>query len=677
MKWYEIKAADTGPAEVRIFGEIGWEVTASQFIEDLDALGDRDIDLRISSVGGSVIEGIHIYNRLRLHKGEVRGTIEGLAASMASVIAMACDHVAMMPGWFMIHNPSGAAWGESKDHRKAAEILDKMRETLVTAYVSKTGMDSDEIGALMDAETWMNEVEALEGGFVDDVLEIDDELDMAATIRSINWDRANFSQIPLAVLAAATEPEPVKKMTRQEIIEEDLNDFSKAVKPASIGDGMKTPEQIAAEKAALAEAKEAGRMAEVQRRNDITDVFSGFEAHDAVMQKCLENVECTAEDARAKLLESLKKHNEDVDPQGGVVVVTEDSRDKFRAGALHALKVRAGIEKDDEKNEFRGLSLRELARECANRAGVSANRMRPLEYVGAAFSHGTSDFPYLLENVMHKTLMDAYMEWPTTYEMWSERGMVSDFKINSRVKLGSFNNIETVPENGEFKEGTWSEEKETIQAVTKGRIISLTRQGIINDDLGGFTRIARDLGRAARRTVNADAYGVITANGNMADGVALFDNGHSNLAGSGAAISSTTLSAAKAAMRKQKFNTTDDAYLDIRPDILLVPVALEDTAREIITSSTKDGQSNSRTPNIHQNSLTVVADPLLDADSTTAWYLLSSSDPIVEVAFLDGVDTPFLDSEEGFTIDGVRWKVRLDYAYDSIDWRGAYKNPGA
>lgn len=671
--WFQIKAISNVKAEVRIFGEIGWEVTATEFIRALDELGDSDIDLRISSVGGSVFDGMHIYNRLKMHKGQINCIIEGLAASMATIIACAADTVSMMQGWYMIHNPSGGAWGESKDHRKAAELLDNIRETMAGIYAAKTDMGVEEIKQLMDAETWFNEEQAFENKFVDSTLEIEDDLDMAATLKGFDWDNLPFSHVPEDVLAEVTKPEPKSKPAAKP------QPPKRAAQPADkIGDDSMTPEEIAAEKAAaVAEAEANGRKAEMKRRTDVTAVFSGFEGHADLLASCLEDGECDEAKARTRLVEAMRTKNDATHTPTPAVVSVEDKSEKFIKGVTNALLHRAGVKPDDSANELRGLSLRDIARECAQRAGVDVQSMRPLEFIGSAFSHSSSDFPYILENVMHKKLLASYDEHESTHEAWTQRGEVSDFKINSRLKLGSFNNLDTVVEGGEYKEGTLNEEKETIQASTKGKLISLTRQMIINDDMSAFGTIATSMGQAARRTVNADAYGVLTANAAMSDTVALFHGTHNNLAASGAAITVASISAAKAAMRKQKFTAAEDAYLNLRATHLVVPVALEDVARTFVASETDPSQSNSKKPNIHRGTLEVIVDPLLDDDSATAWYLMAASSPIVEVSYLDGVDTPFLDSEQGFTIDGVRWKVRLDYAKGAIDYRGAYKNPGA
>lgn len=667
--WYQLKALANNKAELRIFGEIGWEVTAQDLIAKLDELGAVDLDVRVNSVGGSVIEGMHIFNRLRLHEGAVAITIEGLAASVATVIACAGKPVKMMDaGWYMIHDPSGLSWGTAEDMRKAAELLDKMRDTIADVYVARTGLDRDAVLQMMDAETWMSPTEARENGFVDEIIEIPQDMAIAAQFRAM--DLSKFKHPPALPAesnsGSAGSTGPVTEQPTQPAAPAASND----------GDVDMTPEELAEMQAA---ATEKGRKEEADRRAAVRAVFEGINGFDvaSVRDACVDDVACTAETARAKLLDAIKAQNDATVVQHNTIHVTRDARDRTRDGMFQALQARAGLVKDNTRNEFRSMSLREMARMCAVNAGVDLSGKTMLQIVGSAFSHSSSDFPYLLENTLGKVLKEAYMSWEPTWRAWAAVGEVNDFKVNSRIRLGSFNNLQTVPETGEFKELSTGEEKETIQALTKGGIFSLHRQAIINDDLGGFVRIARMLGQSAARTVNADVYGVLTANAAMSDSVAIFHADHNNLAGTGAALSVATLSAAKAAMRKQKFASTDDAYLNIQPDILLVPVALEDTARTLIASETDPGQSNSRKPNIHKDTLTVIADPVLDANSATAWYLLSSRDPIVEAVFLDGVQEPFLDSEEGFTVDGVRWKVRLDYGTDSVDFRGGYKNAGA
>jgi len=163
----------------------------------------------------------------------------------------------------------------------------------------------------------------------------------------------------------------------------------------------------------------------------------------------------------------------------------------------------------------------------------------------------------------------------------------------------------------------------------------------------------------------------------MSDGIAFFHANHNNLAAAGAPPDVTTVGAGRSAMRLQKDPDNNDS-LDIRPAIIAGAVALEDTLNVLVASETDPNQGNSRRPNPIRGFAEVVSDPRLDAASTTAWYLFADPNitPAYEVAFLDGNQNPFLESQQGFTIDGVRWKVRLDYGVAAMDWRGGYKDPG-
>ena len=184
-RWYAISTPANSEAEdgveVSIYDEIGFGgVTAKDFVADLRKLKGQHIHLRINSVGGSVIEGAAIYNALRRHKGGLTVHVDGLAASMASVIAMSGDEVLMAGNsMLMIHNPWSMALGDADDLRKEADVLDKLKKTLVNAYTRKTGMDSDEIASLMDDETWLDATQSVAMNFADG---IEDDLEAAAAI---------------------------------------------------------------------------------------------------------------------------------------------------------------------------------------------------------------------------------------------------------------------------------------------------------------------------------------------------------------------------------------------------------------------------------------------------------------------------------------------------------------
>jgi ATP-dependent Clp endopeptidase proteolytic subunit ClpP len=205
--WYQIQAKANNPksADVSIHDEIGmWGVSASAFMRDLKAMGELDeINLSIHSPGGDVLDGWAIYNALKNSKAKITARVEGLAASMASVILMAADEIEIPENaYVMIHNPWGVAIGDAEELRDTAELLDKLGNGLVKAYTERTGNDEKDVREWMDAETWMDGKEAVERGFADTLLN-----GVALSARA--FDTRKFRMTPNAIQANSESPEQV------------------------------------------------------------------------------------------------------------------------------------------------------------------------------------------------------------------------------------------------------------------------------------------------------------------------------------------------------------------------------------------------------------------------------------------------------------------------------------
>ena len=192
---YSVKAKANKQADIYIYEEIGdgWYggVSARQFAKDLRDLGDLDqINLKINSPGGNVFDGNAIYNLLKQHKARVIVSIDGLAASIASVVAMAGDEITIAENaLMMVHNAWGFAIGNAKELREVADTLDKVNDTIVATYLNRTRKEEAEIRRLMDAETWMSATEAIEHGFADKTTAA---LEMAA----FDMSRFKYRNIP-------------------------------------------------------------------------------------------------------------------------------------------------------------------------------------------------------------------------------------------------------------------------------------------------------------------------------------------------------------------------------------------------------------------------------------------------------------------------------------------------
>lgn len=177
MNHYRIENAASAEPELYLYGSIGKDfmdngISADQVVKDLNALGKKKlITVRIDSPGGAVFEGTNIYNALIRNPAKINVEIDALAASIASVIAMAGDQIRIADNaMMMIHDPSGMVWGTAKEMRHMANVLEKSRGNLIGIYAKRTGLDHEKVSNLMQAESWFNAMEALQAGFVTDIL---------------------------------------------------------------------------------------------------------------------------------------------------------------------------------------------------------------------------------------------------------------------------------------------------------------------------------------------------------------------------------------------------------------------------------------------------------------------------------------------------------------------------
>lgn len=234
MKWFEIKAQADQPAEIAIYGEIGgWDMPASLFIEQVKAMGAvQQINLSINSPGGSVFDAITMFNYLRRTGAEIVVRIDGLAASAASLLAMAGDKIIMPKNaMMMIHNPWSFAMGNADELREQADILDRVGKALVSTYAGRTGLPEETISELLATDTWMTADEALEKGFATEVIDtavMQARFDVSAlpekakaVFASIAQDHTPTDDEVLELLGDGTEPEPQAPETPLTDIDDD------------------------------------------------------------------------------------------------------------------------------------------------------------------------------------------------------------------------------------------------------------------------------------------------------------------------------------------------------------------------------------------------------------------------------------------------------------------------
>lgn len=426
-----------------------------------------------------------------------------------------------------------------------------------------------------------------------------------------------------------------------------------------------TPVETGLTQADLQKAMEQER----KRTSEITALFRDFDvegADEAIVMGV------SVDEARAMVMNQLRARN-----KGVSVTMGEAESDKFRAAAQDAVLMAAGIPVADAAagaQELRGHSMVELAREALQREGLKSNFGDNMELARAAIN-STSTFPAIMSNLANKSVMVGFNEAETTYQIWAGKGSNRDFKEAARVALSEAGNLELVPEGGQFQQDFLGEASARTKVATYGKLFSLTRQAIINDDLGLFSKIATKYGSAAKRLVNKMVYAQLTGNVKMQDNVALFDAKHGNVATTGEALSVKAIAKAITAMRRQK-GITGDATLNITPKYLVVPPELEMTAYQIVNSTAAVDGVNSGVVNPYKGRFVVVADAeLTDPD---AWYLVADATQhdTIEVTYLNGVETPRLETRQGFEVDGIEYKVAFDCGVSALDFRGLYKNAG-
>lgn len=651
--WFRMQAGDQGDADIYIYDEIGfWGVTAKQFISDLNALGDiTHINLHINSPGGEVFEGIAIFNALRNHGAGITVYVDGVAASMASLIAMAGDTVIMPENAFMmIHKPWGISGGDAEKMRTYADRLDKLESVMVPVYAQKTGKTTDEIAVMLADETWMSGAECLAHGFADQVTPA---VRAMACIQSKRTEE--FKKMPESIRNMITQPSdrtPREATTTQAVTEP-------APAPAA-------PDEETIRASVLAEQK--ARMSGI---NDLFAMFGG--RYQALQEQCVADPGCSLEVARERLLNEMGKESSPTNKTTPAHIYAGNGN-FVGDGIRQAMLARAGFENIEKDNVYNGMTLREWARMSLTERGIGVASYNPMQMVGLALTHSTSDFGNILLDVSNKGLIKGWEESEETFQKWTRKGRLSDFKTAYRVGMGGFGSLRQVREGAEYKYITTSDRRETIALATYGEIFSITRQAIINDDLNMLVDVPMKMGRAAKATIGDLVYDVLTKNPKLSDGKALFHADHQNIATGGISVSG--LDAARQMMRLQK---EGNRALNIRPAFMLVPVALETVANQTIKSaSVKGADANAGVINPIQNFAEVIAEARLDAADPKTWYLAAAQGTdTIEVAWLDGVDTPYIDQQEGFTTDGIATKIRIDAGVAPLDWRGLVRSAAA
>lgn len=667
-------AADT--TELLCYGDIGdsmWaEVGASDFARQLQAVTTPKLRLRINSVGGSVFAGLAIYNSLKAWPGEIEVRIDGLAASIASIVAMAGESIVMPANaMMMIHRPWAAVVGNSDELRKTAETLDQLISSLAGIYTARTGQTDETVRSLMEQETWLSADTAKALGFAD-VVEPD-----VAVEASLDGDRfmaagqtfqaSKLPQLP-QILARMCPPAPSGaaqsvKATQEETMNP-TND-----KPVTIPDlDSVRAEAVKAERDRAAEIRAAGTKLKIDAKaiDDLVDSGTSLD------------------EARAKLIDLASKAEPVIN---GKVEMGSDPIDHqvkgMEAALLHRYNPRAELA--DVGRPFHGDSLMDMARASLEANGVRTRGMSRIEVASRALrpqaggQHSTSDFPFVLANVANKSMLRGYTESPRTFLPFCVQRNLPDFKDATGVSLGEIPTLADVAEGGEYKAVTIGERREQWHLSKSGSIFAITSEALINDDLNAFTRLPQLYGASAARKQSDVVYSIFTDAPHMGDGIDLFNfASHANMA-QGADINppnASTIAAMQSILAAQ-FGVDGVTIVGAQAKFILIPMALNFSTRQLLGTNYMPTSAATAVTD-EQRGLTIIAEPRLDLNSLTEWFVICDPNQMdtIEYGFLQGAEGPQLTREEGFEIDGMKLKCSQFFGAKAMDWRGMAENAG-
>lgn len=391
---------------------------------------------------------------------------------------------------------------------------------------------------------------------------------------------------------------------------------------------------------------------------------------------------------RAAIMEQLMK---DSAPVSARASVTDDEGDKFRRAVTDGLMMRSALNVENPAegaNEFRAVSLRDLAIECLTRDGNKAGNLHRkssdelYDELLRSYYNPSSSFPAIMDSTIKKSIVELYNKVPTTFQEITTKGTLPDFKETKdhEYVIGGVGDFLKVPENGEIHpDMPQTELLPTRKLETYGKQFSMTRQAFINDDIGFITRVPGLYATAAKKTIDKQVYAILFNNATIFDGTPLFSAGHKNLIGSGSKPSQASIQEIILQMQKQKDQFGDPIY--ITPGKIVVPVGYEFDLAVIFRSAQVTGSSNNDINPLYNYPLQTVQTPVLNAlagANACPWFMFAdaSSARGIQVDYLNGQETPTVRRMEAPGVLGFTWDIWLDWGISVRDFRGIAKNPG-
>ena len=448
-----------------------------------------------------------------------------------------------------------------------------------------------------------------------------------------------------------------------------------AADPAATIRSSDMPEHAAPE--ATPEANPAPANNEHQRAQDnaaIRDIanVAGLDRSWADQQI---DANATVDGARAAAFDAMRTRSGP--PVRPATVTSPDTVGPQRRAMVDALAHRMQPGGDAPAEGAQALASRSLlaVAEQSLQAGGTRTSMMSSDEILQRSMHTTSDFAVALQEAGRRVLLAGYETAPAPMQALARRASAQDFRERKALRMGGLGTLDRVHEHGEIRHGSRDEEAESYRVQSFAKIFSLSRESLVNDDLSSLADWASAAGRAARETENQQFVDLLTANSGagpvMRDNANLFHVDHGNVAGTAGALDVAALADARLAMRRQV--GADGVPISAEPRTLVVAPEDEQTAEQVLATITPSTPSD---VNPFSGRLQLAVDSRLQGG---AWYVFASPQqaPVFEFATLNGRNGPMLDTQDGFEILGVKYRVVHDFGIGVLDWRGAYRNAGA
>ncbi|MCD9516598.1 ClpP-like prohead protease/major capsid protein fusion protein [Photobacterium carnosum] len=649
--WFTLNNQGEGqPVKVWIHGDIGsYDIEAIDLIKALQSVGSQDAEFRIQSYGGSVYEGLAMYNAIKAHKGKTIGIVDGLVASISSYFLMACDEIQMPENAkLMIHDPAIGAWGGENEIESALTQLKNAKQTIAEAYTERCGKPLEDVLQAMAKETWFTASQALEFGLIDAVIDAVDLSNCLKKVSATELQAKAFKHTPDDLLNQLVQPPATP--TPESLINQQSDPMPKPIDNDALQNALKN---------------------ENQRQSTIRALCATHKVSDTLRDEMLNNLQCSAEDSSLKILQYLgavsingQVPNAEQSPTGLTNTHIHVGNGNTTKDTLqNALNARCGTGEIEKDNPYRLKTLLDMAEIAVGKDAKYCGNKN--ELVARAFNSG--DFADIITESVRTVMRDEAQVRAPLWRDLANTENLPNFKETDLILINDAPDLMAVSEDGEYKSATIKGSGEKIQLASFGREIAFTRQAIINDEIALISKIPRKFMQSAYRLSDKLMFNAILS-GKMGDGKGVFQAGGANKWGNLVNdIPAADYQALVMALHKAfaTATTSEGDALDLRGEILLANPDHASFLEAVLNTASKPDTFNPAYKKFPK-----VVETARLASINGAIALTGKDFDSVVMGFLDGAQDPWLETGDGWSSDGAKFRITYDVTSKVLDRRG-------